>query len=93
MQLIRTILLSVSEPLSKGLIMKCSNCSSDAKFVVNDAGVSPAYYCVACLPKPLQARADAGQLDLPKPTQTKKAAAPKAQEPVAEESADETPKA
>lgn len=67
--------------------MKCSNCSSNAKYVVNDFGVSPAYYCVACLPKPLQARANAGQLDLPKvdsPTQTKKKATPKASEPVVE---------
>lgn len=71
--------------------MKCSNCSSDAKYVINDFGVSPAYYCVACLPKPLQARANAGQLDLPKskvetpaPTQTKKKASTKASEPVTE---------
>jgi hypothetical protein len=75
----------VSEPLSKGLIMKCSNCPSDAQFLIADPGVSDVFYCMSCLPQSLRGRADAGQLDFPKveePTQTKKkAAAPKAPEP------------
>jgi hypothetical protein len=78
--------------------MKCSNCPSDAKFVVADPGVSEVYYCMSCLPQSLRGRADAGQLDLPKveePTQTKKkAAAPKAPEPApAPEAPDATPEA
>lgn len=76
--------------------MKCSNCSSDAKFAVNDAGVSPAYYCISCLPKSLKTRAEAGQLDLPKPTQTKKSTPSKTVEPAGDpepDSTDETPKA
>jgi hypothetical protein len=82
--------------------MKCSNCPSDANFVIADPGVSEVYYCMSCLPHPLRGRADAGQLDLPKtetPTQTKKkAAAPKASEPAPAsepepEAPDATPKA
>ena len=46
--------------------MKCSNCSTDAVYVINDPGVSVVYYCNRCLPEPLKVRANAGQLDLPK---------------------------
>lgn len=53
--------------------MKCSNCPSSATYTVTDPGVSVVSYCRPCLPKHLYARAQAGQLDLPKaPTQTKK---------------------
>lgn len=52
--------------------MKCSNCSASALYTVNDPGVSAVFYCRQCLPKHLYTRAEAGHLDLPKPTQTKK---------------------
>ena len=73
--------------------MKCSNCSADAVYTINDPGVSVINYCVKCLPASLKARANAGQLDLPKveevveepKKQTKKKASSKASEPAAEE--------
>ena len=73
--------------------MKCSNCSADAVYTINDPGVSVIFYCVKCLPASLRARANAGQLDLPKveevveepKKQTKKKASSKASEPAAEE--------
>lgn len=53
--------------------MKCSNCPAPALYTVNEPGVSAVFYCRKCLPTRLYARAQAGQLDLPKaPTQTKK---------------------
>ena len=52
--------------------MKCSNCPTPAMYTVADPGVSTVFYCRSCLPQRLYARAAAGQLDLPKPTQTKK---------------------
>jgi hypothetical protein len=56
--------------------MKCSNCPSSATYTVNDPGLSVVFSCRQCLPKHLYARAQAGQLDLPKPpTQTKKKSA------------------
>ena len=69
--------------------MKCSNCSADAVYTINDPGVSVIFYCVKCLPASLRARANAGQLDLPKveevveepKKQTKKKASSKASEP------------
>jgi hypothetical protein len=67
--------------------MKCSNCSADAVYNVIDPGVSPAYYCATCLPKSLRNRADAGQLDLPKPVakkSTKKVVEEVVEEPVVE---------
>lgn len=82
--------------------MKCSNCPSNAAYVVNDPGVSLAYYCVKCLPQSLHARANAGQLDLPKVEEpkaettkaktTKKKTAEAPSEPV-EEATDENPTA
>jgi|LauGreDrversion4_2_1035121.scaffolds.fasta_scaffold02096_18 hypothetical protein len=63
--------------------MKCSNCPADAIYNVLDPGVSPAYYCATCLPKSLRNRADAGQLDIPKPV-AKKTAKKAAEEPVVE---------
>jgi hypothetical protein len=63
--------------------MKCSNCPADAIYNVIDPGVSPAYYCATCLPKSLRNRADAGQLDIPKPV-AKKTAKKAAEEPVVE---------
>lgn len=69
--------------------MKCSNCPTNAIYNVIDPGVSPAYYCAKCLPASLRNRADAGQLDLPKPV-AKKAAKKAAQAPV-EEPVVETP--
>lgn len=77
--------------------MKCSNCPADAIFAVIDQGVSPAYYCSACLPASLRVRANAGQLDLPKSAPKKKAAAkevieePVVEAPVVEEPVVEAP--
>jgi hypothetical protein len=69
--------------------MKCSNCPSPALYTVADPGVSTVFYCRPCLPKHLYARAEAGQLDLPKaPTQTKKKSS-KTDEPVEPEALDE----
>ena len=68
--------------------MKCSNCPSPAMYTVADPGVSTVFYCRNCLPKRLYARAAAGQLDLPKPTQTKKKSS-KTDEPVEPEALDE----
>jgi hypothetical protein len=69
--------------------MKCSNCPSPAMYTVADPGVSTVFYCRKCLPKHLYARAEAGQLDLPKaPTQTKKKSS-KTDEPVEPEALDE----
>lgn len=68
--------------------MKCSNCPSPALYTVADPGVSAVFYCRQCLPKYLQSRAEAGQLDLPKPTQTKPKS-PKQDEPVEPEALDE----
>ena len=70
--------------------MKCSNCPADANYNVIDPGVSPAYYCAKCLPASLRNRADAGQLDLPKPVAKKAAAKKPVEEPVVE-TPEETP--
>lgn len=68
--------------------MKCSNCPSSALYTVADPGVSAVFYCRQCLPNYLYSRADAGQLDIPVPTQTKKKLTKK-DEPVEPEALDE----
>jgi hypothetical protein len=44
--------------------MKCDNCSNKAAYTHSDAGLSPAYYCVDCLPVWMQERANAGHFPL-----------------------------
>lgn len=69
--------------------MKCSNCPSPALYAINDPGVSAVFYCRQCLPKYLYSRADAGQLDLPKPPAQTKKKSSKKDEPVEPEALDE----
>jgi len=47
--------------------MKCDNCSNDAVYTHADPGVSPANYCVKCLPQWLHVRANAGHFPLVQP--------------------------
>ena len=52
--------------------MKCFNCPDSAIYVVADPGVSSVYYCQKCLPAFLKPRAEAGQLNIPTQTTSKK---------------------
>ena len=52
--------------------MKCFNCPDLALYVVADPGVSAVYYCHKCLPTFLRPRAEAGQLNIPTQTTSKK---------------------
>ena len=45
--------------------MTCSNCSSEALYLLDQERVSPVYYCGKCLPAFLRVAASKGQLNIP----------------------------
>lgn len=60
--------------------MKCDNCANDAAYTHAEPGLSPANYCVTCLPQWLHERANSGHFPLMTPV---------ASEPVVEEPVEE----
>ena len=44
--------------------MKCDNCPNDAAYTHAEPGLSPAHYCVTCLPQWLHDRANSGHFPL-----------------------------
>jgi hypothetical protein len=45
-------------------MIKCDNCSKNATYKCADFGLSPAYYCLDCLPSGLRFRAEDNQFEL-----------------------------
>jgi hypothetical protein len=64
--------------------MNCTNCPSEAIYVLNDARASTVYYCGSCLPPHLSVLASKGLLNIPAPVVEPEEVAPAKKKKAAE---------